>query len=332
MEDKVLQSLTKYAQKDQIIGLHISYYNKGELSQFNHGYINNKKTEMVNNQTLFELGSLTKPIIATLYSLLTQDKVVNIEQPITYFFETRSIHPTFNSITIKDILTHTSGLPRIPEVFSNKMENEQDPYSCLTDDDLYKFLKAPSNLRRKGDYLYSNVGYGILGEILKIITSKSILEISKEALFRPLKMNSTDIINNLENSQNIAQGYTFENKETSYWHNEVLAGAGCFLSCGDDMSKYLFENINATETCINQSIHNTHSRLEKNVGWGWHFKNSFLSKILGYSDYIWHNGMTGGFSTFFCFNKKKKVGLVLIANKAIPLDSYFYNFSSYFLR
>ena len=330
MEDKILKSFIKYAKKDKIVGLHISYYNNGNFNQFNYGHTNKNETELVNNKTLFEIGSITKPIIATIYSILQGNKIIDIERPVSYYFRTNSVHPIFESITVKNILTHTSGLPRIPDIFLNKMDNKQDPYSCLRIEDLYQFLKTPSNLNKNGKYNYSNLGYGILGEILRITTSKSIQEISNEVLFDKLNMSSTNVVTNLENRGNVAQGYNFIDEETSYWHNEVLAGAGCFLSCGDDMIKYLVENVNSRCTTFNESIHNTHFPFTKSVGLAWHFKNSFFSKILGYSGYIWHNGMTGGFSSFICFHKKKKVGLVLLANKAMPLDSYFYNFSSYF--
>lgn len=330
MDNKVFNSLDNYAKKDKIVGLHISYYDNGVLHQSNFGYTNKNKSELINNQTLFEIGSVTKPIIATIFSILEQNKIINIERPVSYYFNFNSIHPIFELITIKNLLTHTSGLPRIPDNFLAKMDNPNDPYSSLTKDDLYDFLKAPSNIRKYGKYYYSNLGYGILGEILSIATSKSIQEISKETLFDKLNMNSTDIIRNVENRKNIAQGHNSLNKEASYWQNETLAGAGCFLSNGNDMSNYLFENINSSETSFGESIHNTHIPIEKNIGLAWHIKNSFLSKILGYSGYIWHNGMTGGFSSFIGFHKKKKVGLILLANKAVPLDSYFYNFSSYF--
>lgn len=330
MENKVFNSLIKYAKKDKILGLHISYYNNGNIYTYDYGHTNASKNVPINNQTLFEIGSITKPIIGTLFSILLQKNLVDLESPISLFFKPTDINPIFELITVKDIFTHTSGLPRIPNVLFEKMKDEEDPYSCLTQNDLYEFLKNPQELKEPGQYCYSNLGYGILGEILKIITSKSLREISKELLFDKIKMNNTDIIENIESSKNIATGHTFLDKETRYWHNHVLAGAGCFLSCGNDMLEFLIENINLQETALSESIHFTHHPITKKVGMAWHYKNSFLSKIIGYQGYIWHNGMTGGFSSFICFNKKKKVGLILLANKAIPLDSYFYNFSSYF--
>ncbi len=331
MEDKIIKAFINYAQRDRIKGLHIAYYAKDTLHQYNHGYLNENQEQLINNETLFEIGSITKPIIAVLYSILLNRNKVDIEKTISYYINNHPLHPFFNTITLKDILAHIAGLPGLPRTFIKKMSAEvQDPYSTLRTDDLYNFLKKPEEITKPGKYHYSNIGYGILGEVLKSITSSSIYEISSELLFNELKMNRTDVINNLSTDSNIAAGYNFSDKPNKHWHNTVLEGAGCFLSCGNDMSKFLIANINPATSEIDQAIQYTHIPITNKSGMAWHYKNSFLSKILGYNGYIWHNGMTGGFSSFICFNKKKKNGLLLLANKAIPLESYFYRFVSYF--
>ncbi len=330
MENKVLNALVNYAQKDKLTGLHISYYHDGAIFQHNHGYTDDSKNELIDNQTLFEIGSVTKPIVAVLYSVLLQENRIHLQKPVSDYFDPDSIHPIFELLTIQDILTHTSGLPRLPDVLYKKMTDMQDPYSCLILEDLYDYLKYPEELNKPGKYSYSNLGYGILAEVLKRITSKSLQETASELLFEKLGMVHTRTIGKDEKGAGISTGYTLSGQKNKHWHNEVLAGAGCFLSNGHDMLKFLIENINTRETSINKAIHFTHIPITKKTGMAWHYKNSLLARVIGYNGYIWHNGMTGGFSSFICFNKKKNLGLVLLANKAVPLDSYFYKFSSYF--
>lgn len=331
MESKIFSSLTKYARKDEITGLHISYYQHGNIYQHNFGYTNKQKDQPVTDQTLFEIGSLTKPLVATLFSILLKDKVIELDNPVSLFFDTEVINPVFDQITLRDLLTHASGLPRIPDTFFAKMKNNdmEDPYSCLTADDLNQYLKDPGALKTRGQYCYSNLGYGILGEILKKITSRPLRQVGKELLFDRIGMNDTDTIDNIKNHHAVATGHIHSGKESKYWHNDVLAGAGCFLSNGRDMMHFLQENICTKESGLNAAIHFTHLPNTRKAGLAWHYKRGLLSRVLGYNGYIWHNGMTGGFSSFIAFHKTKRTGLVLLANKAIPLDSYFYVFSSY---
>lgn len=330
MVEKALPAFQKYSKKDKIPGLSLSIITGEKTVQHCFGNLGSTINTPVNDSTVFEIGSLTKPIVALVFSILSGKNEIDLDKPVSYYFKAGSVHPIFDIIIIKDILSHTSGLPRLPAFLLQKITDINDPYACLSRNDLYEYLQNPSEINKPGKYAYSNLGYGLLGEILKTHFNTSLYDITKELIFNPLNMHRTKPLEQFTDDNNIARGHTIKNNETPYWRDDVLEGAGFLLSCNGDMNKFLALQLSPVNYIIGDAVLRTHELLSPKTGMGWHIKNGFLARLLGYSGYIWHNGMTGGFSSYMAFNKKKKVGFTLLANKAIMLDSYFYRFASYF--
>lgn len=330
MVEKAISAFRKYKEKDKIPGLSLSIIAGGKTVQHCLGSLETTSNTPVDNLTAFEIGSLTKPIVALVFSILNGKNEINLDKPVSHYFKAGSVHSIFDIIIIKDILSHTSGLPRLPAFFLQKMTDLNDPYASLNRSDLYEYLQNPSEINKPGKYCYSNLGYGLLGEILKTKFNTSLYELTRELIFNPLNMHRTKPLEQFGNDTNIARGHTIKNTGTAYWRDDVLEGAGFLLSCNEDMNKFLALQLSPADHPLGDAILRTHELLSRKTGMGWHIKNGLFARLLGYSGYIWHNGMTGGFSSFMAFNKKKEVGFTLLANKAIILDSYFYRFASYF--
>lgn len=330
MVEKAISALHRYQEKDKIPGLSMSIIAGGKTVLHCFGSLAKSINTPINNSTVFEIGSLTKPVVALVFSILSGRKEIGLDKPVSHYFKAGAVHPIFDIIIIKNILSHTSGLPRLPAFFLQKMTDLNDPYASLNRNDLYEYLQNPSEINKPEKYCYSNLGYGLLGEILKTHFNTGLYEIAKELIFNPLNMHCTKPLEQFANDANIARGHTIKNTETAYWRDDVLEGAGFLLSCNEDMNKFLALQMSSTDYAIGDAVLRTHELLSHKTGMGWHIKNGLFARLLGYSGYIWHNGMTGGFSSFMAFNKKKEVGFTLLANKAIMLDSYFYRFASYF--
>ncbi len=328
--EKINKKFTRYTTNDKIPGLTTFIFSEKNPAQINIGDISKETGSGINNDTLFEIGSLTKPIIASLYSILETKKAIDLQKSVSHYLKGEyELDPIFDDFKIEDILTHTSGLPGLPDSFFSKMNNSDDPYSVLNRHDLENFFMKPEGITRTGRYNYSNLGYGILGEILKTIFSASLDELTGTYLFSAVNMPRTGSLKKFSEDKNIATGYTNNNLVSPFWTGDVLDGAGSFLSTNNDMAEFLKLNLGYYDTPVTEAILRTHIQRTKNTGLGWHFKNNILSKLLGYPGFTWHNGMTGGFSSYMAFNRKKKCGIVLMANKATLLDSYFYYYSSY---
>lgn len=328
--DKIKKKFVKCVANDKIYGFTTFIISEKRSEQINIGEVTKNSGQNINNETLFEIGSLTKPIIASLYSIFESKKIIDFQKSISYYLKGKyELNPIFDLFKIEDILTHTSGLPRLPAMFLSKMNTSDNPYSILKRADLEMFFMEPEGITKPGRYNYSNLGYGILSEILKTVFSASLDELAGTYLFAEVNMVRTGTLKKFSGDKNIATGYTYKNLVSPFWTGDVLDGAGCFLSTNNDMGEFLKLNLGYYDTPITEAILRTHTPRTKNTGLGWHNKNGILSKLLGYSGFTWHNGMTGGFSSYMAFSQRKKSGIVLMANKATPLDSYFYYYSSY---
>ena len=117
--------------------------------------------------TVFEIGSITKVFTALLLADMVLRGVVAWDEPVARLLPA-SVHvPRFGErqITLLDLATHTSGLPRMPSNFHPA--DPGDPYADYTVGQLYDFLDDTMLSRTPGTaYEYSNLGYGLLGHAL----------------------------------------------------------------------------------------------------------------------------------------------------------------------
>src|SRR6185312_474124 len=121
----------------------------------------------LNGDTLFEIGSITKVFTALLAADMAQRGELELDDPVQKYLPAAVKMPQRNGkqITLIDLATHTSGLPRMPENFRPKDPN--NPYADYTVEALYSFLTSYELHRDIGiKYLYSNLGFGLLGQAL----------------------------------------------------------------------------------------------------------------------------------------------------------------------
>jgi D-alanyl-D-alanine-carboxypeptidase/D-alanyl-D-alanine-endopeptidase len=332
MVEKLTKDFIKFAKRDKIPNMSFAFldFEKQQLHIENFEHPDLIKNQNTSNLSLYEIGSITKLFTALCYGILDVQGKININTPVKEYFSDR-ISIVFESITLYDLLTHRSGLPRLPDEFIARIGNNDNPYTLFTKNDLINYLQNPKDISSSKKYQYSNLGFGILGNILETITGEKYEEAVKQILLNPLKMQNSATLDSLSvDSMNLLDGYNKYGSITEYWENTTLAGAGSFLSCISDMVLFLSSHLKGFESDSFSLEEITNTRLSNNMSYGWHIKKGIVSRILRYAGYYWHNGMTGGFSSFICFNKKKKTGMAILSNKSVMLDSYFYHYTSYF--
>lgn len=146
------------------------------------GYLDNGKSVPVDERTLFDLASLTKPIVtATSVLLLISEGKLGLDQPVAVFFpETKSA--PLGSITISQLLTHTSGLPAWRDLYGEYGGRDRA---------IQLLLDTPLTLEPGSHYEYSCLGYILLGLIIEIVSGQKLDEFSRERIFEPMGMDNT---------------------------------------------------------------------------------------------------------------------------------------------
>ncbi|MCB1245584.1 MAG: serine hydrolase, partial [Verrucomicrobiae bacterium] len=141
--------------------------------------------------------------------------------------------PAIAAITLRGLATHTSGLPRLPGNLNPKIPN--DPYAGYARKDLEDWL-AMARLEGPSPHLssYSNLGMGLLGDLLARVYGQTWEDLVKEKITRPLGMTDTVVTLSPEQAKRFVPPHAGKAPSTP-WTFQALAGAGALRSTAADL-------------------------------------------------------------------------------------------------
>jgi CubicO group peptidase (beta-lactamase class C family) len=322
--DRVVQPLVD---SEERVGVVAGVIDRWGTHTFSYGETVLGNGKAPDGNTLFEIGSVTKTFTALLLADLVEKGMLNLEDPIEDFLPD-SVHvPSFGDrkITLLDLATHTSGLPRLPSnmhVFQDS--DDPNPYANYTEDMLYEFLSNYTLQREPGtEFEYSNLGVGLLGHILELVTGTDYETLVLERICNPLGMSSTRITLSSEETQRLAQGYDTYGTPTCNWDFDVLAPCGALRSTVNDLMSYVSANLGLRETNLSAAIELTHTTFRENntlnpqwaIGLTWYkFDPGWDILDTEKMDVIYHGGDTYGYSSYVGFIEEEKIGVVVLSN------------------
>jgi CubicO group peptidase (beta-lactamase class C family) len=266
--------------------------------------------------TYFEIGSLTKTFTSTLLALeVTRGRVRLSDQVKQFMHELEGMDG--GEITLEELGTHTSGLPRLPDNLNVK--DPLNPYRDYRDIELLQYLKS---FKRRGagsnPYLYSNLGLGLLGYILSERLNGVPYDIYlRSNLLDPLNLNDTKMHFLSSDIARAAVGHGSFLEQKPFWDFKILAGAGALKSTVADLLNYIKFNINPPSGVLEKAIslaqtpRKPSAQPAVNIALGWHTIQKATSHL------ITHSGGTGGFRSNLIFDKQKKIGAVVLSNTEI---------------
>jgi len=276
--------------------------------------------ERVNEKSVFEIGSITKAFTGVLLAEMAARGEVSLDDPVQKYLPGGAKMPTRGDkqITLRDLSTHRSGLPRLPD--NMESADPDNPYADYDEKRMLDFLSKHELSRDIGaKYEYSNFGAGLLGYVLARKAGKTYEQLVTERILAPLKMNDTGITLNDSMKSRLAMGHS-EGKQVKNWDIGALAGAGALRSTPLDMTTFVEFNLKPTDTPLSKAFQASYKDTVEtgtpglSVGLGWHIWNKHGTKI------IWHNGGTGGYRSFCGFAPDKKMGVVVLTNSDTDLD------------
>jgi serine-type D-Ala-D-Ala carboxypeptidase/endopeptidase len=266
---------------------------------------------------VFEIGSITKTFTASILARMVADGSVRLDDPVAKYLPASVRVPARNGrqITLVDLATQSSGLPRLPSNMAPR--DSTNPYADYSVDQMYAFLSSYELPRDPGEtYEYSNLGVGLLGHALALKAGMSYEELVRRRVLAPLGMRETAITLTPALTARLAPGHDQEGHVVPNWDLPTLAGAGALRSTAQDMLKYLAANIDtAGPFRLTQVSRHGAGSATMTIGLAWHI----LSRPSGAS-IVWHNGGTGGYRSFTGFDPVRKVGVVVLTNANIGAD------------
>ena len=229
--DKVDEYLKAEMLKQHIPGVSLAVVKDGKIIKAEgYGLANLELNVPARPETVFKIGSVSKQFISAGILLLIQEGKISLDDSISKFLE--GTPETWKPITVRHLLTHTSGIVREAPGF--------DPLKVQSDADVIKTAYSlPLRFAPGEKWEYCNVGYFSLAEIIRKVSGKPWGEYLSDALFKPLEMNSTRTTTMTDLVQDRANGYGWrEGKYSNAAIYLALRPSGAFLSNVLDLAKW----------------------------------------------------------------------------------------------
>jgi D-alanyl-D-alanine-carboxypeptidase/D-alanyl-D-alanine-endopeptidase len=318
LQDRVSTICNRYIEEGNAPGIFVGIIQGDTVFMQGYGVMDKETKLAIDSTTVFEIGSISKVFTAELAQLLVDRGELNWNDNIIKYMP-GEVKLNDDSTKLLNLVTHTSGYPRLPEVWFPKLERDTcDPYTGLTPEDLYAYLGNATDKKRPSmeGYDYSNLGAGLLAHILEWKMNLSYEQMLQEMILHPLGMLNTSAV--AADSAKFATGYDEDGNKTCHWNFPILYGAGSIRSTGADMMKFLTANMKHTSE-LSASFAKTHKEVASTGGdgiaYGWHI-DKLHGMFIGVDNIVWHNGGTGGFRSYIGFVPGTNRGVIILANRS----------------
>ncbi len=312
------------AQKD-FSGVILIAENGNPIFQKAFGYREFASQIPLQTSDIFELASVSKQFTAMIIMLLKEKGLLNYDDSVSKYLDI-----PYKGITIRNLLTHTSGLPDYQDV----MDKYWDKTKVAGNPDCIGYLNkyAPPKLFEPGEkYTYSNTGYLLLASIAEKASGKDFIELCRKWIFKKLKMKNTDIrtLEEKKAAKNFAIGHIYVEERNKYVRADSFPssnytiwlgnrkGPGRISSTAADLLKW--DKALYTEKIIKQStLQEAFSPMKlnngsfSNYGFGWDLRTD---PVLG--EIVQHNGDNPGYKTYIIRYIDKKKTIIVLNNNAL---------------
>ena len=321
--------VSQYIKKEKASGLAIGIIrNDGTSRTWGYGYTDAVKAHKIDGETLFALGSISKGVTGEVVAGLVEKGLLKWDDKLSDLLPKNTpLSDDAKNITLLQLATHTSGLPRqnmnkdmlqsfLKYLYTgDNFYNELDSDAVLNDLSSFKRPQTP-------EPQYSNLGYALLGYILKLKTGEDIQQLSYDFIFRSLKMGSTSFHGpTLKAYPYRAIGHAGDQPKFIrrgkvvpdwYFTNNMVAAANLYSNV-DDLLKYLRAHITDSEPSelnsairVSEKIYFERNIEAANIAWVTdHKDNQVITYQVGY---------IGGYSSYIGFDKKHKNAVVVLQN------------------
>ncbi|WKK67397.1 serine hydrolase domain-containing protein [Lutimonas zeaxanthinifaciens] len=296
--NKKLDSLfTRYNKRYDFHGSVIVAKKGKVIFKDHYGYADFKNRSKIDDSSIFQLASVSKQFTAAAVLILYEEGKLELDDKVTRFY------PDFPypEVTIRQLLNHTSGLPKYFWLAEHKWDKEYVPSNkemmkMMSEHDVQRFFSPGAN------FDYSNTGYFVLASVVEKVTGSTFGEFVQDHIFDPLFMNNTFVYRYEKDELKEGQlnGYRVYRRR---WHakiggtvNDGIVGDKNVYSTTEDMMKWV-QGLNSGKIISKKTLEEMYTRGETKYkrkvpyGFGFRIKEDDRGKV------VYHNGKWNGFST-----------------------------------
>ena len=316
--DRADDFLNDYLKRKQIPGCAVMVRHNGKVVlSAGYGLANIEHGVRVTPQTVFQSGSMGKQFTAMAVMMLAEEGKLSLDDPITKHLSVPS--KKWSRITVRHLLTHTSGLGDYPEEFSLQKD--------YTESEMLKIITAqPLGFAPGEKWNYSNLGYVTLGILIHKVTGAFYGEFLQERIFGPLGMKNTRVINEPDIIPNRAAGY--ELKDGVLKNQEWVAPTvnttadGSLYFTAEDIEKW-DEALEAKKLLRPAGFEQIWTPVKLNdgssapYGFGWGIRKTDSGRPV-----LEHGGEWQGFATFIARYPNDRLTVAILCNRAAADAAY----------
>lgn len=315
--------IKKAMKKNEIVGLSAIVFDADKiLWQKDYGYSDKDRKILINGDTQYQIGSLTKLISAAAIMRLQEQNLLSINDPVSQYFPDFPVGNCYGgkAITIKDLLIHESGLA-----------NSHWPSFWTQTDwrNIYKQLDCSMvPFRPNTIQSYSNIAFTLLGNIIERVSGKPYENYIRDSIFAPLNMNNSDFEsfdNRNATLPNLSKSFDEKNKTVSPSFVRDTPAGGVVASVSDfvKFAQVFFPGSTQSGILLESKSINTmltpqgsasNMAMDAQIGLGWFLKTSPLNSN---AYVIEHGGSTIYHHSQIIMYPEHNIGIIIMANSGV---------------
>ncbi|MFP4288568.1 MAG: serine hydrolase domain-containing protein [Bacteroidales bacterium] len=327
LAEKIDRLYESRMEKNQVVGASLSIVDNGEIVYANgYGFADRENEVPASSETIYRVGSITKSFTAAAVLQLHHQGKLNYDLPLKFYlpgFGIKNPYGNDNQVLIRDVLSHTSGLPG--DIMNGFFSTTPPDMQWLLKQVEKHYLVAPAHQ----GWFYSNVGYGLLGQLIANTSGMSYAEYLQENILQPLQMTHSFVYPPDSLRQKMSVGYVenllfteplMRDQAAIHLHSNVM-----------DMSKYIMMLLNGggfhSDQLIPASLlrekqkdHTTDIAMKTGVQYGY----GLMIRDVQFVDnqhndtiamrYIGHGGDTFAYHADFGYIPELGIGAVILTN------------------
>jgi len=314
------EKIKSFVVENKIPGLAIAIVKNNELYFANaYGVKNIDTKEPVTTESIFHMASVSKPFTATAIMQLVEKGMINLDDPLVKYLPYFKLKdPRYKDITIKQMLTHTSGIPDVEDYEWSKPQYDDGAAEryvrSLANE---KLLYAPGK-----KFSYSNMAFDILGDVIAKVSGMTFEDYIKTNILNPLEMTESDfLIERIKPGLRTTPHVSRVNRKVSpvYPYNRRHAPSSCLNANVLEMSHWAMANMNRwtykgkrilSESSYELLFENQIKQVttERAVGLSWSLKPYRELKT------IYHAGGDLGYCSYLIMIPEKSIAIIVAGN------------------
>ena len=282
--------------------------------------------EPISTKTLFNLGSISKTFVSNAILMLQRDGKLSVEDSLIKYFPNFKNKSIAQKVTIKHLLTHTSGLPDNREVDKDSVfyltAKDAENWYPVTQTDTLEFEPGAK-------YNYSNPAFNALALIIEQVSGQKWQDFVTSSILLPSGMRTTTITDGDHPNKGVSHGYTMiqgQWREDDYGEEPTFcaSGNGGVWSSVEELRQYelalrkgiFLDAKTIDESATIKTFPNWSGDKPPFIGWSW-----FIGQTPDSLKTIGHTGTQGGFQANYVSIPEKKILFVILCNAPRDLNA-----------